>query len=68
MIVDPNLRNITLQIKKIKPGITRLKFKNYEDMGEYYETRIDEFEAKGVRIITVGICMFIMEAPAKIIN
>lgn len=61
----PGLRNIQIQILVISPGVTRLKFKNYEDMGDYYQGRLEEFEAKGTRIVTVGICMFVFEKPVK---
>lgn len=57
----PGLRNIEIQIKTISPGISRIKFKNFEDMGDYYELRIPEFEAKGIRVVTIGICMFVYE-------
>lgn len=64
-ILKPGQRPVVIQQKVIKPGITRLQFKNFEDMGDYYQSRMDEFEARGVRMVTIGITMFIFETPQK---
>jgi len=59
MSIIPNLRNIEVQVKNVRPGVTMYKFKNFEDMGNYYMSRMDEIEARGQKVITVGIAMFI---------
>ena len=56
-----NVRNIEVKMKTIKPGITKISFKTFLDMGQYYESRMLEFEAKGVRIVTVGVSMYLFE-------
>lgn len=59
--VKPNLKQIEMKQQTIKPGITRLTFKDFEQMGWYYQSVMEELEAKGCRVVTVGIVMFIHE-------
>lgn len=57
----PNLKQIEIKTRIVRPGVTLLKFKNFEDMGGYYMNKMEEFEAKKIKIVTVGVAMFLIE-------
>lgn len=56
-----NLKKIEVQVRTLRPGITRYTFKNFEDMGNYFQSRIEEFEARNQRVVCVGIAMFVFD-------
>lgn len=64
-IIKPNQKQVEIQIKTVRPGVTRIKFKNFEDMGNYYESRMEEFRVRGVQVETIGVCMYVYEKGSR---
>lgn len=64
-IIKPNQKQIEIQIKTVRPGVTRVKFKNFDDMGNYYESRMEEFRVRGCTVETIGVVMFVYEKGSR---